>query len=266
MKQISDEKLMSYVDGELSPAEELQIAHAMSPELALRALAFRKTGRRLAVAYEGVHAAPQGLTESILSGVLGTPRQEARVLSWPATARQTAGTQRTVVNFREYLASFKEWLAPPRWGLVAMPALSLGLVIGAASVWLGTPPQELAALSLQQALENNPTGTATPAVRPTSTFERKGGGWCREYVLTEAADRRSTGVACREKGGHWETKAQAALTGRPPVGEKRSRPAGDRTGEHPPEVEAVAAALSKDVPIDVKQEPDLIRNGWPTAR
>jgi hypothetical protein len=260
MKHIPDETLMAYVDGELPPDEEDAVTQAMSPPTAARALEFMRTSRRrLAEAIEELPASRLLLAEMILNADVPKPAFA------PATRHSPTWLDRLTDMVRD--------LQSRTWTLAPAPALSLGLICGAAAAWFAlasTYPSGLTKLRerpvamrlLQRTLENNTSGTASelPSVTPTSTFANKSGGFCREYVLTYGSGRREVGLACREHDGRWDIKEKAAVTahGNAPAG--AMKPAAAEPS--PANVEAAIRARIKDVPLQPDEETELIKNGW----
>jgi hypothetical protein len=273
MNQISDETLMAYADGELSPAERRAVTRALArdPALAVRLEQFTSTGRNLAVSFRGALSGSQHLAEAIWNFDVNS--------SLPAPAR---GRNVWASLGSMSMAQLADWLRVPTWPLAAAPALSLGLICGAAGVWLALGPEprgsdELAALhgagmvapaSLQLALEKNLSGIPTElaSATPTNAFASRSGEMCRQYVLAYGPDRRYAGVACRQQDGHWNVRAQAALKPPPAASEGGMRPAGDRSADRAPAVEAAVDALIKGVPLLREEEAEQVRKGWRGAR
>jgi hypothetical protein len=254
MAVISDETLMAYADGELSPAARRSVRQALArdPSLAQKLDSFVATGRlNLADAFDSILSEP--IPPHLLTAIWGPNR----------TFAKAAHPLSQLVDRIRRLPGI---LRMPTWSLAAVPALSIGLVLGTLGIWLVRPGGGLvremdgrlvATGPLQQVLETIPSGTPVRAGQRTllaeSTFYSQRKEWCREYELHMSADNRFKGLACRSRDGAWRVDIHA-----------RARSA---TAYAPAGHGVVADAVEKLMqgqPLELEAENRLIKEAWPT--
>lgn len=93
------------------------------------------------------------------------------------------------------------------------------------------------------------------SIRPLLSFPSVEGGWCREFLLTDASSE-SHGVACRS-AGRWVTEVLAAEVS--PGASDQYRPAGAPASD---QVTAFIDSRSADIPLSQEREAELIARGW----
>jgi surface antigen len=254
MAIISDETLMAYADGELSPSARRSVRQTLArdPALAQKLDSFVATGRlNLSDAFDDILSEP--VPPHLLEAVLGTRHRPA----------QAAAPLALLVDC---IRRWRSILRVSTWSLAAVPALSVGLVLGAVGSWLVQPSGGLvremggrliASGPLQQVLETTPSGTAIRAgqdmFEPESTFYSQKQEWCREYQLLAGAENRFKGLACRSRDGTWrvDIHAQARST----------------TAYAPAAHGVVADAVEKLMqgqPLALEAEKRLIKEAWRT--
>lgn len=94
------------------------------------------------------------------------------------------------------------------------------------------------------------------SIRPLLSFPSVEGGWCREYLLTDAGSE-WRGVACRS-AGQWVTAVLATVESSGTI-DQYYRPAGATTSD---QVSAFIDSRSADIPVSKEQEAELIARGW----
>jgi hypothetical protein len=254
MTEIPDEILMAFADDELEPEARRAVVQAMErdPALVLRLEPFLRTGRSLRNAFSAVFTAPQAAADLV-------------------------ERQQSVTRFEPPRPSLLAWLSErlgaPQWSVAAVPGLALGLLCGAAGVWLSSAPDgamlreggKVASAVLQGALEKQVSGSAgeLASITPTSTFRNQKDGWCRTYELNQGAARRYEGVACLEPDARWHIEIQKEVRPRAPASPGTYVPAG-REGD--PAVEAVVDKLIKGSLLRKEEEAGRLREGFRPPR
>lgn len=254
MAVISDETLMAYADGELSPAVRRSVRQALArdPALAQKLDSFVATGRlNLSDAFDSVLSEP--IPPRLLEAVRGPRRRPA----------QAADPLALLVD---RIRRWRSTLRMSTWSLAAVPALSVGLVLGAVGIWLVQPSGGLvremggrliASGPFQQVLETTPSGTPVRVGQHTleaeSTFYSQRQEWCREYQLLVGAENRFKGLACRSRDGAWRVDIHA---------QARSTTAYVPAG-HGVVADAVEK-LMQGQPLALEAEKRLIKEAWRT--
>ena len=203
----SREKLMAYVDGELTPEEERRVAAeiAGSPVMAAYVEEQRALKTRLSADFSPVLAAP--VPEQFERMILDAPRQAEK----PAANR----LQRTF-SFAGYMR-----IGIPLAAAAAGIAIGIGItgwfnsggMIENAGGALIARGELAAALSTQLAADQS-------AVRVPVSFVNHDGNFCRSFQTSDARNAMA-GIACREQG-EWRIVATAATQ---PVRESQFRQA-----------------------------------------
>ena len=280
MGQVTDEILMAYADGELSPEEKdaLEALLTRDATLRMRLAPFVVTRREIASTFEPTLEEP--VPEHLVAAVLRAPvpartpvAPSPAIENWIARAVAAIGT-----TLFPHGASFATAAS------VAV-LVSTGAVLGG---WLAGPsaPTEEAGLiattgsgltasgTLARALESTPSGAASAtdargaAVVPVMSFRQAGSdGICREYRVRNAAGEPDyAGLACRADDGVWRVavhvetpKATAAQT---QAGGTSYQTA---TGPNAPAVDAVADTLISGDALGRDEEKALLENGWRPA-
>lgn len=212
--RIDQETLVSYVDGQLSARENLQVEAALAENDAARATVreLREGGTLLRAAFN------EPMNEPVPARVLEAFNQ--------AVAAQASGRADPVTAPRS--------LRSRRWPM-AVAASFAALMIGlSVSFFLANQrvEQQLAVLqamaeqdrvfrdeALTVALEKyvsgesvdwrNPDSGRGGSITPVRTFKSSGGQWCREYAASQwLGDKQDIerAIACRDEDGSWKTR------------------------------------------------------------
>ena len=213
-REIEEETLVAYVDGELGEIETRRVEQAIASDAAIR-----ETVRRLRESTLMLRAAfNEPLNAPIPADLVAAVNQAFDAESKTPTGGQGGG-----------------FGANHAWPL-AIAACFFGLLIGAGfNVWLvdHRVSQEIARMealsrlnaemkeaALYDALElrvsgetvawENPDTGYRGEITPVRTFKNRDEQWCREYTLREAGASQSEdlrrAVACREASGNWHTR------------------------------------------------------------
>lgn len=245
--RIPDDMLMAYVDGELAPAQAVQVEAAMAADPAVAEAVARQRGlrRELRDAF-----APM-LDEPVPEHLLVLARAEAAPVTGvvPLPAARPRPPE------------------PRRWALPEWSAMAAALVIGVAvSQWILPPAAStlrtapdgsvLAGGALAEGLERQlasaPGGAGRVAVG--LSFRDRDGAYCRSFALGEG--RTLAGLACRSPDGGWRV---------PIVVEAPLAPGADLRQASSTLPEAVLAALEARIagePLDADQERRARDAGW----
>jgi len=231
MKEQDYELLSQYLDGELAGPEAQVVRERLLAEPQLRATfeRLRSVNNRVAEAFNapGVETVPAQVTALL---------DNAETRGNPGTQARRAG-----------------------WGLAVAASLLAAAGLLLAPDWrqpAGEDPQ------LAELLEHTPSrgqGWDTlpdgRQVRPLLSFQNKTGGWCREYLVSDAGIT-WRGVACRS-AGNWSTEVLAAAQ-RPGTGsEYRPASAGDSD-----EIASFISTHAADIAISLEQEASIIARQW----
>lgn len=247
---LSEEKLMAYVDGELDAAGRLAVEEAMraDPEVASAVAKARALRDRIRQAYAPV------LDEPV----------PARLLAAASGAEAEAGADGSgnVVKLRTARpaepAHVRSWRWP-QWAAVAA-SLALGIWMGP---WLhdgGSPLMldmsagaPLAGGDLVKALDTRVAadGPAQGPVQVGLSFRAKDGRYCRTFAL---APQSMAGLACRDADG-WHVAALSEAT--PEQGELRLA-----STALPPSILAEVDARLEGEPLDADGERMARESGW----
>lgn len=209
------EALVAYADGQLSAEQAQAVEEALGrdPEARETLRRLREDSAAVRAAFAGVlsEPLPRHIVELIDAPTGG------EIVALPARGRRGAGPW------------FRPWQGMLAASLVAL--LVGGLVSYLVSAQL--IERELARLSgetataslareraIAEALESRVSGEAVGwqradgiaggSVTPVRTFRIDGGLWCREYLVLDLLPSRSDrrrGIACRNQGGGWTTRA-----------------------------------------------------------
>jgi anti-sigma factor RsiW len=266
---LSEERLLAYVDGELPPAEAARIEAALAAHAGARAFVERERGmrQRLQAAFAPVMDEP--VPERLMAAARGaapaaapatTPAPAAASAAAPVIDLAAQRERRQPASTPAPAFAARAQAAWPAWiGMAA--SLLLGLLIG--QRWLAPGAGEVlvaqadgawvAQAGLAQALSNR-TAAQSPAddaVRLGPSFVARSGRYCRSFSLVREA---MAGYACRE-GEAWQVqmlaKADAAGGG--------YRQAG--TGLPAPVLQAIEAQIA-GAPLDAAAEAAAVQRGW----
>lgn len=231
---VTDEMLMAYVDGELSPEDRAMVDAAAAADEAVAARLARH--RQLAGGLRGAFAdiADEPVPER-LTALLGG----GKVVSLDAARARRA---------------------TPAWGQWGMIAAGLvaGVMVGV-SVPRGSAPMvgtdmrahgQLAS-ALDSQLASAPTKGAL--VKVGLSFRSQDHGYCRTFTVTKGEG--PAGLACRDSDG-WAVRMAVPVTATP-GGDYRT--AGSET---PPEILEAAQAMMVGEPLDQTGEAAAKARGW----
>ena len=244
--KFSDETLMAYADGELDPATRTAVERAIRADPSLAAKV-----RQHAATRSNVFAAFGPIADEPVP-----PRLSAAAHSGKVIHLHTARTARAEASQEK-----RRW-SWPEWGGIAA-ALIVGVVAGGMGVGSMQDDVQLAATAgaggmlvahgeLADALSNRLAGAAGQSgpVRVGVSFEAKGGGYCRSFMMGTAA-----GLACRN-GAEWRVPLMAEAS-KGASGDYRQA-----ASEMPPQVlDAIDARMSGQT-LDAKAEEAARERGW----
>lgn len=299
MSEVSDETLMSYIDGELDWADRRRVETAIrqQPELQERLRIFAATGLNLQRLYNQPmqEAVPERLLDFVLNAPLGeAPKGQKSVRE---KARITEG----------FLADLVASLMPGGFRPAVAYAFSAVFVFGVAGGLLtgtlggrsseggggapvvggGGAKEQGAGMvryasgalvaegELGRALETFETGDATSwslgggraaSFRIRFTFTDNRRQYCRQFEMTDEAGAGSAGVACRNEQGQWLVEHNITGVVKAPPGVVSPIPASG----HPP-LQAIDMIVDKMIVGDVlgrEDEKARIKARWerPAAR
>jgi hypothetical protein len=229
MGEISDETLMSYIDGELDWAERRVVEGAIhrQPELQDRLRVFAATGLNLQRLYS--QPMQEAVPEHLLRFVL-----EAPVSAAPRGRKAPRAAAGFIEAVKEALmpGGFRPMVAYA-FSAVFVAGIAGGLISGrlmygsrsgspvSASAPAGTPASAMISFNngaitargeFAQALETTPMDLATTwsmdgdqqaTFKTKFTFMDSRRQYCRQYEMTQGASGGSAGVACRNGQGQW---------------------------------------------------------------
>ena len=207
--EVTDDKLVAYLDGELSTSERLKLDELIlvDSDLQARLNEFREADLWLVHAYEDIEKVP--MRPEILQMLSDT--EEAGV------ARTRSYKTQNELRRPVLLSLLSQYLSRPVWAsaTVATCALLLGILVGSQLDLVpgSTSQLQMAAAGiisrdhpLHQVLENNLSSEASlidggqnVIAMPVLTFRSTDRRYCREFTVS-ATQLSSRGIACREDG------------------------------------------------------------------
>lgn len=219
MPEISDEILMSFADGMLSPQEHVEVAAAVrnDPELARRLRAFEATGIALQRLYDPIFNEPV------------PARLIERIRSYQAPVVPARPTPSRIGGLWSLLSTMS--VAPARpllFGGACAAALIVGWAgfegynpssgDGPAIVVAGKDGHAVATGDFKAMFETLPSRVraefkaADGAAIVLLSFKSKDAAYCRQYELQMAEGRPLSGVACRTSAGEWRIDREAEIS------------------------------------------------------
>ncbi len=213
-RQVDDETLMAYVDGELdeTAAHAVEAAIAADPDLA-------ETVRSLREGAASLHAAfaepmrtqvPECLIETVNAGFAARQRKNGKT-PWhgrPAFAAMAASIAVLILGLGGAYVFVDQQVEQRLARLEAARAADRDIIQATIATALEKH------LSGVPAAWHNPQSGSSGRVEPVRTFRSAAGLWCREYVF-EAAFRAGDGrnetrraIACRDAEGRWRTRLE----------------------------------------------------------
>lgn len=280
MTKLTDETLMYYADGLLSPSEceWVEKLLAADPELRSRLEIFRATGRSLSRLLEEDDGAPP--PRKLLDFVAGLQPPPAGAKAPPAGVKPPNGRRGAPRSKEAQPALDLGGVAPSNARLASVAVLAL--VVGAALGWMGRSAlpsgtgvttdlvraqgdRLVARGPLHDALETAPSGARTKLALSNGsnlslvmkmTFRNEARKYCREYELSPRVSERYIAVACRADGV-WTVQFQALS---PPLAASGYvlTPASGRNSA----IDAAVNALMDGDRLGGEDESALIRKGW----
>ena len=280
MGQVTDEILMAYADGELSPEETNALEALLNTDatLRMRLAPFVVTRREIASTFEPTLDEP--VPEHLVAAVLRAPTP---------TRGGTANTASDESWLNRTLAAIGSMLFPQGASLATAASVAVLISVGALGGWLasGSAPATETGLiattgsgltasgALAHALESTPSGTAWvgdengAAIVPVMSFRQTdSNGVCREYRVRNAAAGEAdyAGLACRADDGQWRVAVHVETpkitTAQTETGSGAYQTA---TGPNAPAVDAVADTLISGDALGPDEEKALLENGWRPA-
>jgi anti-sigma factor RsiW len=267
---LSDEVLMAYADGQLSPAERVSVEASIRehPHYQRKVEQFRATREPIRQAFDAELDGSRlaALAARIRQAPASSPRGRAGLGIVPARSQASS------------VASFASW--------PTALAASLALLVGGGLGWLMHRPAEreqttLADLmtfrdglradgALAELLETASSGSTLRVrdvhgrawqLKAVSTFRSTADRPCRQYELTDDVAARLTGYACRDTNAQWLIQAHARLDRRASANDQFS-PAGDGDG---PLDAAIRAHMKGDL-LQSSEERQWIESHWSEDR
>lgn len=258
---ISDETLVSYMDGELTPAEagRVESALAESPEMIRGLLAMLRADKAAGTYFHAIDDRP--LPASIITALeqfpTGAPDEDTadNVVSLAGTPAPAPAP--TSANMPRRAA----WHLP----LAASIALAIGLGTG---LNLGVAPRDTAGTSsliaasqpLYNVLESVASGQTvalegkiTRYATPLMTVAAADGAYCREFEIA-GPQVIVRGAACRQGDSSWLVAVQTA--------EATTNADGNYQTASEQRPAAIAAFLAATAAVDATAEQILIANKW----
>ena len=226
MAKVTDEMLMAYADGALSPLARAKIETFLQgdPEARRRVEMFRATGAPLSRLYCQKMAEP--VPVYLKEFVLNYPIEAEAPKAQSQKAAPTRWLDGVKEGTRHFAANLAEWLGSPaparRWQLAAASAALLAFGVGAGAFLNGdSSSNDLVAFNdghiyasgplnevLEKGLSRRDTrigGVRGEAVtmRASLTFKSKQNTYCREYEIATPGDGGFVGLGCRGSDGKW---------------------------------------------------------------
>ncbi len=211
-REIDDETLMAYVDGELdeATARDVEAAMAASPDLAGTVRSLREGAMSLHAAFaEPMRGQVPGcLIETIDAGFAARKRSASRN-PWygrPAYAAMAASVAVLILGLGGTYVFVDRQVEQRLANLEAARAADRDII------------QATIATALEKHLSGvpvawrNPNSGSSGRVEAIRTFRSSAGQWCREYILETAlrtqGDPSETrrAIACRDAEGRWRTR------------------------------------------------------------
>jgi hypothetical protein len=234
------ELLSQYLDGELPSLQAQELRERLLAEPSLRSV------------FERIKTVNDRITGAFdVSGIDTVPAHVVQMIQNSKTHESKSVHQRRVVGWGLAVAA----------SVVAAAGLLLSLGQSDHSgAYLSSAARHDALLSpvLEQSRSRSEGWISLAdgtSIRPLLSFPSVEGGWCREFLLTDA-NSEWRGVACRS-AGRWVTEVLAA--GVSSGANDQYRPAGTATSE---QVSAFIDRRSSDIPVSQEQEVELIARGW----
>jgi hypothetical protein len=277
--KVTDETLMAYADGALSPLARAKVEAFLQahPETRRRIEIFRATGAPLSRLYGRPMAepVPAHLKDFVLNYPLRAENAKAQAPK-KGVARWLKGFQE---GTRLFTGNLVQWLGTPapaaRWQFAAASAafLALGLGVGA-FLHSDSPSSDLVAFHDGHIYASGPLGDVLEkelsgreariagvrgeavTMRASLTFKSRQNTYCREYEVESPRDGRFVGLGCRGGDGKWalEVNLPASSTAK-----GRMKTAG---GANDATLDAIVDHMIDGDVFGRAQETAAISSGW----
>lgn len=259
MTELTDEKLMAYVDGELNDLETEKVRKVLrtNAEARQRIEIFRESTTLLQEVYDAPfhEEVPRHLIDGIKNFKVDDHRPR-------------------------FIDRITSWFQVTSWQPIHALAFSMILIIGIGTGWFaaGLSSPELTVFSpifqggdFSRGLETTVSGVSfnvadrQASVTPIATFLDKHGHYCRQYEVVHpenGSNLLTYGVACRTGSGDWLTRVSvipAPPDFSPANMENSYVPAGDDEL-----ASTIFSELMAAPPLTIEQEEDLMHGGWVT--
>lgn len=232
---VTDEMMVAYLDGELSPGDAAEVEAAAARD---EALAMRLSRHRI-------------LTGSVKSAF-------ADIADEPVPQRLTAAVEAGRVVSLDAVRQRRITPAWGRWGSLAA-GIAAGVVVGLG--WPRGPAPMIdgdmrARGQLASALDSQLASAPAEGelVRVGLSFRSQDRTYCRTFTVS--ADEGPAGLACRD-GDEWTVRLAVPRTVSTPGGDYRTA-----STNTPPEVIAAAQAIMLGEPLDASAEAVARSQGW----
>ncbi len=259
MVDLSDEKLMAYVDGKLTEDESKEIREALSAntDAQERVELLRKSTILLQEVYDtpAHEEVPQHLIEGIIN------------------YKDEADARPAILN------RIASWFQIQAWQPVHALAIAMIFMVGIGAGWfvaglsrpkLATYTPIMQGREFSRGLEITPSGESFALggqkiqITPVATFKDRQGRYCRQYEVSRqnSGDKPlSYGIACRMAEEQWLTRVSVL-----PESSEQSPSAATKNSYTPAAEDEFAATIFSDLmatpPLGIEQEQELIRHGW----
>lgn len=275
MSEITDEMLMAFADGQLAAADRRRVADyiATRPDARARVEMFKKTSAELRTRFNDALVEP-------------VPARLLAAINNAATDRYLAQHKSNAPHKTSLMSSIFEVMFPSWPTLITYGAIAATLVIGTVigSQWQSTPHssvirwQDMVALNegriwakekFRDGLEKTPVGTQVAlndelTFTPIMTFERKGGGYCRQYNLENNAGSQIAGVGCRNSAGDWTVEVQSEIAGSANAHNQNAKKVEIAGATTPRIVDKAVDKLIKGDVIPKETEAQILAGNWQT--
>ncbi len=262
---ISDETLVSYMDGELTPAEagRVESALASSPELLRGLLAMLRADKAAGAWFHAIddRPLPAGIVTALEQFPTGASTEDTADNVVPLAGASASASAPSPGQASANIPRRAAWHLP----LAASIALAIGLGTG---LNLGVAPRDTGGTSsliaasqpLYDVLESVASGQTvalegetTRYATPLMTVAAADGAYCREFEIA-GPQVIIRGAACRQGESSWLVAVQTAEATTSSDGNYRT------ASEQRPA--AIAAFLATTAPVEATAEQTLIANKW----
>jgi hypothetical protein len=246
--RFDDELLMAFVDGELDPRQQAEVAAAAAADedIARRIEHFRETRRLAKAAYAPDLDAPvpDALRDKIAGAVAAATAKKETSRVIPLPTRSAKGVAGVRAGWSLPLAASIAALA----GALAGYWFTSGGLVGSGQQQLALGP--VAESAIAEALSGTPSGSEytteqSSRVQMIVSFRDGKGALCREFELIPQSAAPSLGIACRNKEAWQITFAQTLTEG---------AGGGYSPASAAPVVDAYLETLAAGSPLSVEEE------------